>query len=46
MDHARLKEEAERWEQLITEDENKQAKAERTQMFWRDCPSKVSVSYQ
>ena len=44
-DCARLHEEAERWEQFITEDENRQAEAECTHKFWCDCPTKVSVSY-
>lgn len=46
VDCARLEEEAERWEQCITQDENKQAQAERTLKFWSDCPAKVSVSYR
>lgn len=44
-DCARLNEEAERWEQFITQDEIKQAQAESTQKFWRECPAKISVSY-
>ena len=35
-----------RWEQFITQDENKQAQAECTQTFWDDCPAKISVSCQ
>jgi len=46
LDCARLHEEAERWEQLITQDENRQAQAECTQKFWQECPAKISVSYQ
>lgn len=46
VDCARLEEEAKRWEQCITQDENKQAQAERTLKFWSDCPAKVSVSYR
>lgn len=40
-----MEEEAKRWEQLITEDENRQAEAERTFKFWVECPAKVAVSY-
>lgn len=43
-DCARLHEVAEQLEQFITDDENRQAEAERTHKFWCDCPTKVSVS--
>ena len=43
-DCARLHEEARRWEQFITLDENRQTQAEVTQKFWQDCPAKILVS--
>ena len=46
VDCARLREEAEQWEQFITRDENIQAQAAATQKFWQECPAKISVSCQ
>lgn len=45
-DCARLHEEVQRWEQIITQDENRQTQAEVTQKFWQECPAKISVSCQ
>lgn len=45
-DCARLHEEVQRWEQIITQDENRFTQAEGTQNFWQECPSKISVSCQ
>lgn len=46
VDCARLQEEAERWEQFITRDENKQAQAQCTQKFWQECPAKISETFK
>ncbi|XP_068688097.1 alsin-like isoform X2 [Montipora foliosa] len=45
-DCARLHEEARRWEQFITLDENRQTQAEVTQKFWQDCPAKILEAFK